>query len=48
MTDKETAKEAFIEGYKEGKSVEEYSQTTIRTAETKFERWWRLNHMEEA
>jgi hypothetical protein len=44
--DKETAKQAFIEGYKEGKSVEEYSNTTIKTAESKFERWWQLNMVE--
>jgi len=43
MTDKEQLKAAYIEGYKDGKNVEEYSRTTIKTAETKFERWWNLN-----
>jgi len=46
MTDKETLREAYIEGYKQGRSVEEYSKTTIKTAESKFERWWNLNFTE--
>ena len=44
MTDKDTAKQAFIEGYKDGKDVEEYRKVTIRTAAQKFERWWNLNN----
>jgi len=46
MTDKDTLKKAYIEGYKQGRSVEEYSKTTIKTAEAKFERWFDLNFTE--
>lgn len=40
---REAMKEAYIEGYKAGRNVESYSKTTLKTAEGKFDRWYKMN-----
>lgn len=46
MSEKEIAKEAFMQGYKAGQDVEELRDISIRAAETNFERWWDRNQDE--
>jgi hypothetical protein len=43
MTDKEELKEAYVEGYKTGRGTERLSDIAIRTATSRFERWFDLN-----
>jgi len=43
---KQAAWASYWEGYKHGKSVESYNAVQRRTALSRFERWWRLNHEE--
>jgi hypothetical protein len=45
MTDK--LKEAYLEGYAEGKSVEELSDISRKTAKERFERWQEINDIGE-
>jgi hypothetical protein len=40
MTEKERLKQAYIQGVKDGKNVEEVSDVAIRAAEARFERWY--------
>lgn len=41
---KEELKAAYIQGYKQGKHVEEVDGVSIRAAEDRFEQWFSLNH----
>jgi hypothetical protein len=41
MTDK--LEQAFLEGYAEGKAVEELSDISRKTAKERFERWKEIN-----
>lgn len=47
MTDKDKLKEAYLEGYSEGRGTESMSDVSKRTAEGKFERWYDLNFSDE-
>lgn len=42
MSDKEIAKEAFMEGYRKGQDTEELRDISIRAAESMFDRWWKV------
>jgi hypothetical protein len=46
MTDKEELRQAFLEGYKAGRGVEEVSSMSVKTAKSRFERWFSLNKNE--
>lgn len=39
----ELARRAWLAGYELGKGVEELKPISIRTAEERFERWWKIN-----
>jgi len=41
---RELMKEAYMEGYALGEDVEELQNVAIRTAESRFERWYALNY----
>jgi len=43
MTDKDALRKAYLEGYSEGKNVEELSDIAIKTAKQRFNRWYDLN-----
>lgn len=44
LFDKETAREAWIEAWKQARNRDELSGTRRRTALNRFEEWWRRNH----
>jgi len=44
ITDKAAARDAWVEGWKRGKHVEEVDDITIGLAEDRFERWWSKNY----
>lgn len=37
-------RDAWVEGYKEGKDVEEVQPISIRSAKGRFERWFQRNY----
>jgi hypothetical protein len=43
MTDK--LEQAYLEGYAEGKAVEELSDISRKTAKERFERWKAINNI---
>jgi len=43
MTDKDDLQETYLEGYSQGRGVEELSDIAIRTATERFERWHAKN-----
>jgi len=44
MSDKEELQEAYLEGYATGRGTETLADIAIRTAKSRFERWYKLNH----
>jgi len=47
MTDKEELRQAFLEGYTHGKNVEEVEAISLKSAKSRFERWFTLNKSDE-
>jgi len=43
--DMDLLKQAFLEGYKEGRNVESISDVTRKTAKQRYERWKEINNI---
>lgn len=47
MTDKEELQQAFVEGFRHGRNVEEIDSMSLKTAKSRFNRWFNLNKRDE-